>query len=909
MLKDSTHTNIIEAAWRGNMVAVKNYIKNGTPIDTMDRDYTLLMMAASSNNTELIKYLLKKGVDVNKRTSSDETALHFSAWKGNLEAVKAMVEKGADVNVVYKANGGLTPLSCAAESGSLATVKYLIEKGANPLSEEKGSGASPLRSAAYRGHFEVFKLFAEMQPNTFDWNTGLAYAIRGHNLDIIKYVVEIKKADVNSNNNPWSEYIIQTAANNRWHSHTEEKQTNSVEIIKYLVSKGAKLTNINHGDIIPWAIEHSNEKTMEYFLKQGIKIPQDRMVENRWPLLPSSLDNGNFVIARELLKEDKNPVFGNSPLVVFFADGMHNSPYIINLLIENGVNKEHYSEAYLRSVFNSDLASTKLLLDAGADINFKSNAGNNALYYSNNKDLAKYLIEKGIDTKDVDSLATRWSNFGLQQALSESNITVPISKMNANRGLWLAAETGNEWAVKFYLSKGADVNSRRTKEQFARGYSSHSDAEIYGSTALIENARQGYAHCSYDDKVQIPVTIAKILIDAGANLNIQDDSGKTALHYTAGWQWCRINIWPIPMGNRQERLAGAHGDPASPPEQQHDLILQLLIDSGANKNIQDKEGNTPLHHAVKNNNHNALRMLLAAKANTQLKDKDGKTMFDYINDGTTASILKEFNLDKQINKEAANKALEKLILDFNFNSYRYKYDELRNLVKAGGADINHKYDSKNHNALMYVLDFNVYPEKKLEMVNELINLGIDINAADRQGRTALMYAIEKIDWNGGTYASIEIVKRLLEAGADINQKDNYGISAYGMAQVYSFTDVISLFGTRKPKRDLAGEWRYALYAMWKDTNIEKLKKLVADGADINLKVSHNIHPYTELYEDDKGITALMHAVNRREAKKVKALIELGADVSVKDDKGLTALDRARKRGEEEIINILEKAAP
>ena len=56
-----------------------------------------------------------------------------------------------------------------------------------------------------------------------------------------------------------------------------------------------------------------------------------------------------------------------------------------------------------------------------------------------------------------------------------------------------------------------------------------------------------------------------------------------------------------------------------------------------------------------------------------------------------------------------------------------------------------------------------------EMISMLIEKGIDINAQDYDGWTALMYASDKLNK--------DIVSILIKNGADINIKDNSGWTA------------------------------------------------------------------------------------------------------------------------------------
>ncbi|MCL2335302.1 MAG: ankyrin repeat domain-containing protein, partial [Endomicrobia bacterium] len=530
MAQKSQQETLFDAAWKGDLNAIKTLMPGKAGLEAIDKrnGATLLMAAASSGNFELVKFLVSKGANVKAKDESGETPLHYAAWKGNFEMTKFLVDSGADVNTIYAANGGLTPLSCAAESGNMEVIKYLVEHGAKVYFENiEKTIASPLRSAAYRGHFEAFKYFAAKQPAGYDWQEALFYAIIGGNPDIVKYVVEEKGAKCAVKSKIWNALPIQKAAENRFRDDEEA----SVKIIDYLVSKGAKLKDINNGEIFPWAIENSNEATIAYFLSKGFKY-NARTNDNGWPPLPDALDRGSFVLAQSLIADDKDPMFGGLPLVVFFADGLRSSPAIIDFLIKNGLNKKYYSQALLRSAQNNDLDSVKLLLAAGADINAKDADGFNALRYVKREVLAKFLIAGGIAAKDKKLLADAYKNFALLCALQEAGISVPVAKSQADEGLWKAAQLGNARAVKIFISKGADVNSIPEVISFYNGKNENASK----MRALAANADQGYESITYDENSKVPDETATILLAAGADANLKDADGKTALHYACASQ-------------------------------------------------------------------------------------------------------------------------------------------------------------------------------------------------------------------------------------------------------------------------------------------------------------------------------------------------------------------------------------
>ncbi len=77
-------------------------------------------------------------------------------------------------------------------------------------------------------------------------------------------------------------------------------------------------------------------------------------------------------------------------------------------------------------------------------------------------------------------------------------------------------------------------------------------------------------------------------------------------------------------------------------------------------------------------------------------------------------------------------------------------------------------------------------------------------------------------------------------------------------------------------------------------DLEELKKLIKDGADVNAKNNY-------------GWTALIYAAGNGHKDCVAALIAAGADVNAKNDYGNTALMWASGYGHKECVELLEQA--
>ena len=143
-------------------------------------------------------------------------------------------------------------------------------------------------------------------------------------------------------------------------------------------------------------------------------------------------------------------------------------------------------------------------------------------------------------------------------------------------------------------------------------------------------------------------------------------------------------------------------------------------------------------------------------------------------------------------------------------------------LRGEGRNIN-EADSNGATPLMYAIW-----SKKPDVVKYLIESGADIKAKDSNGFDALIYAVD--------YKQLEIIDILIDKGADINIKDNYGMTVL-------------------------------VRSIWlaKDENIAKL--FIRKGANVTMR-------------DSEGYTALDHAFNYGLMGIAVELINAGANLFI-----------------------------
>lgn len=190
-------TPMSEAAVAGDAALIELLIRAGADVESPNADgQTALMIVARGGRVDAARVLLRHGAKVNAVESwRGQTALIWAVAQGQPAMVKELIVRGADVNAratvnnwerqvtaepraIYRPAGGLTPLLYAAREGCVECARLLIDAGADPgLADPEG--ISPLLLAVMNGRFDVARLLLEKgaEANTWDfWGRTPLYA-------------------------------------------------------------------------------------------------------------------------------------------------------------------------------------------------------------------------------------------------------------------------------------------------------------------------------------------------------------------------------------------------------------------------------------------------------------------------------------------------------------------------------------------------------------------------------------------------------------------------------------------------------------------------------------------------------------------------------------------------------------
>lgn len=288
--------------------------------------------------------------------------------------------------------------------------------------------------------------------------------------------------------------------------------------------------------------------------------------------LVKSAANGDVQTCEEVLmrkEADVNGMFGGHTALQ--AASQHGHIEVVKLLLKHNADVEIEDKdgdrAIHHAAFGNEPAVIELLAKAGADLNIRNNRRQTPLHIGVNKGyvgVVKALLKLGChpslqdsegDTPLHDAISKKYDD--MVTLLLDHNADIKVTNNNGFNALHHAALRGNPSAMWMLLV----MSPRRWVVD---------EPKDDGYTALHLAALNNH------------VSVAKLLIHHGkADMDIQNLNLQTALHLAV--------------------------------ERQHAQIVRLLVREGANLNITDKDGDTPMHEALRHHTLSQIKQLQGVK--------------------------------------------------------------------------------------------------------------------------------------------------------------------------------------------------------------------------------------------------------------------------------------------------------
>lgn len=267
-----------------------------------------------------------------------------------------------------------------------------------------------------------------------------------------------------------------------------------------------------------------------------------------------------------------------------------------------------------------------VLTDRGADVTLKSKDGKTALHHAVHDgyrvsvsldEVLSCLIKNGAEVNARDQSgrtplmeACRHCRANVVTFLIEHGAEVNAHDQSGHTPLMEACSHGEENAVTFLIEHGADVDPQDNYEETALHHAVYSDCESLKILSCLILKGLDVNACESDGRS--PLMIASVrgkvnsvafLLEHGANVNLQNKNGETALYYAVSGYNGSCEVFRCLIENGADVNACLTNDKCTPLMQACDYgqvyTATCLIDYGATLDLQDKNGDTALHHAVR----------------------------------------------------------------------------------------------------------------------------------------------------------------------------------------------------------------------------------------------------------------------------------------------------------------------
>ena len=572
-----------------------------------------------------------------------ETPLHIAAGENHLHCLSQLIGKINPAHSNQTDNNGWTPLFHAVVNNRKAHIKLLVKAGSN-LEHRDKRGATPLLLACIHGNYPIIRTLVELGANInhragADGVTALGASLASKHEEIPLYLL-FNGAKLGSLNND-GELIGHLAA---------AKGKNY--LLRFLAEQGLSLAALNKKGFQPIhkAALRGKIKTLEFLESKGISLEA--------PI--KEMKNNNSA----------NQAFqGATPILLA---SMHGTVETVKWLLDHGANPETKSSAGW-TILQSAL---------------ENNPGNSMELIQLLK--KKRLMDQLDQILPAIFLAIAKDYVQPLQLLYEIGVKVNSKLEQGLTGLHWACKFGALQATEFLLARGAESEVLNDD----------------GESPLELAAGNGS-----------PEQFQLMLERVNPPLDRQNIKGETLMHLSAK------------AGNL------AH--------------VMLLIDWGADFEIQDVQGLTPLHIAAEKGFKDIIVLLMICGANPDLK--------------TSFTAFRPEDLAKPEIKELILR-LRRSINQAPGNSTPVHIAVQEGNALAVGLTASH-FEIDEKNALGQTALHLAVQKGSLEIIRILLEEGSDLSAVDNEGKNPL--AIACLDAQNPA-----IAKFLLNAGAEPNSERN-----------------------------------------------------------------------------------------------------------------------------------------
>lgn len=797
--------------------------------------------------------------------------------QGRYEEAKDRFKTKEDINAVDE--NGNTALHLAAEVNEADLCSFLVIKGAD-TEKRNNSGDIPLHTAIKNGGIDAAKVLSLVNSDIFeeDANANMAIDLALANGDdwydamITRQTGEIRNQDGQS--------IV--------HHFVKTRDEKAIDVC---IKKG-----------IPLSVKDVRGKTPLHLAFENAENSASVRIAAKLILADAELVRGDFAYFEDAVKTH-NMILrfndGQTPLHIATIDGhtgvvqyILNEKTSIRLSDILGAQDISGATALHEAVRYGKTDIARLLLKAGAQVDALDSIGKTPMLL---------IMPVGSQYKSYETLLSYKANINQKDMYGDtvlhvatmsnapSNVLELLVKAGANVNernkqgvtpIEIAIEQEHAEQVAFFAKTNADIFAEDMD-----GNSPLSKALDRPTPDMLKmlvgkeniNAKDSSGNTALHIAIQkdAPIAYIKYLIDAGSDVNARNKNGDSVLFIAA--EKNRRDAGDLLIEKDADIFATnvQNNSPLRIALTRGGEIQDWMITSKT-LNTTDGSGNTPLHYAAEWQLNNAIINLIQKGAKVTAENANGESaLFSAVKSDNpqTIQILVDYGavVDSKDNHARDNLGNTPLHAAVKWNALR----AAKTLISLG-VDVNAQNLSGKT-----ALDESCRSAKQ-EMAILLIQNGADVNASDAAGRTVLMDAIAS--------RNEQMVSLLIGYGANVNLQEIYGRNAYHAAALTGNISIINMVrnaGGNPMSRDSGGESPFSLVLR---ANIDVIQAVLGNNTTI---------------VDSDGNTPVHIAVEKGVSKTLLTqLLNMGYPVSQRNGKGITALNMAVEKNSQGLALIL-----
>ncbi len=729
-------TEMVAAARAGDTEKVKQLLAKGVDINASEPESgdTALLAAIDKGQWATAEYLLTQRPNLTREDNNGNSPLYLAVSRGDsaVAMVKRLLDAGAPVELGPKTgdNAGATPLHICCATGANACIEALLARGAS-ATKLLPDGSTPLHTAAIGGDQRTVELLCKAGASIAALNNEKRTPL--HNCGItgnakvaaalIQQGAAVDGADAEGCT-PLMRAVMKDHA----------------EVARVVLDHGANPdVVVQTGDtpLYPLFIAAMNgyDDVVRVLLDKGVNVTAK--VPGSASPVDAAKHKGHEAAAKMIAAaiKKKKAAEKDASTAAKEAEGLWQR--IVQAVAQRDsdglrtlVNGKHFASLSLdaRLLAACALGDAKIareMLQAGADPKKPCKEGFDGVTplvmtvgVSRSVEVASLLLDAGADVNDEWSEdttpifeTTADQFYDLAKLLVTRGANVNVRMGNGLTPLMFAARNGASRCVELFLDAGADINAVEEEHRVGAFGLALNRLDLKLAEQLLARG----AEPNFGSIETLPLAVAEhgslafiqALEARGCNLVRDDQRGRMAF------------------------VSARNPDPE---------VFDYLLNHGADPSEGNDFGYTSLILSALNNHHHLVRRYLARGDDAAVRDVDGETALSLAIEKRheeSVAALREFHVEEgdysALDPEAA-------------------------MLKAA-------------------------EDGSLGSILNLRDSGVPINCCDEDGNSPLMIAVR-----AGHHG---VVRSLYHLGADINHRNHAGESALGLAKASDSTDLVN----------------------------------------------------------------------------------------------------------------------